>query len=330
MSSTIENIHCKVSYDGQIRRFPFVGTEFTSLKETIAKLANVQGEFVLKYRDDESDYVTLDNQEDLKTAFMITPTLLRITVETTDAPSCPSIPLERTNTPACHSTLPETTIFPSCPSVVPEETKTPSCPSIPPETTVTPSCPSIPLETTNSSCPASLEHHKRSHHHHHHKKDHHDYHHKKDRCHDHHHQKTASSFESRRLRVEKKLIFINQCLTDLGVDESKLTPRDLWRKKKLVKQQQRLESFFNNEGKCQKREKRIFTPEEQQFNCGIKLQMLAIKSEVAKLKERKREIKVLLQEKPGHQELRNELKALKEKKQLFKAQRKALCDKLHS
>jgi len=238
MSSTIENIHCKVSYDGQIRRFSFVGTEFTSLKEMIAKLANVQGEFVLKYRDDESDYVTLENQEDLTTAFMITPTLLRIAVETTNTPTCPSIPLETTKTPTCPSIPLETTKTPSCPSTFPETTITPSCPSNFPEATVTPSCPSTLPETTPPSCPSSLEHHKRSHdhHYHHHKKDrhdrhHHDHHHKKD-SHDHHHGKMDSSFESRRLRVEKKLVFINQCLIDLGIDDSKLAPRDLWRKKK--------------------------------------------------------------------------------------------------
>jgi ABC-type nickel/cobalt efflux system permease component RcnA len=175
MSLTTQNIHCKVSYDGQIRRFTFVGTEFTSLKEMIARLANVQGEFVLKYRDDESDYVTLENQEDLTTALMISHTLLRIAVETTNTLSSTllRIAVETTNTPSC----------------------------------------------------TSLENRKRQH-------DHHHYHHKKDRR-DHHHNKTAgSSFESRRLRMEKKLVFINQCLIDLGTDDSKLTPRDLWRKKK--------------------------------------------------------------------------------------------------
>jgi len=275
MSLTIQSIHCKVSYDGQIRRFSFVGTEFTSLKQMIARLANIQGEFVLKYRDDESDYVTLETQEDLTTALMISPTLLRIAVETTNTPSSPS------------------TFLP----IAVETTNTPSCPS------------------------SSQENRKRSHDHHHH--------HKKDRR-DHHHKSGGSSFESRRLRVEKKLVFINQCLTDLGTDDSKLTPRDLWKKKKLVKKQQRLESFFNSDGKCQRREKRTFTPEEEQFNCGIKLQMLEMKSEVAKVKARNREIKLMLQERPCDQELKNELNALKEKKQLFKAQRRSLCEKLHS
>jgi hypothetical protein len=257
MSKITEGTHCKVSHNGQIRRFSFVGTEFTSLKELIARLANIQGEFVLKYRDDESDYVTLQNQEDLTTALMISPALLRITVETTTASlSCPSTNLENRKRPY----------------------------------------------------------------------DHHHHHHRRDKRRDHHHK----SFESRHNRVEKKLVFINQCLIDLGTDDSKLTPRDLFKKKKLLKKQQRLEAFFNHEGKCHKREKRVLSSEEEQFNCAVKLQMLDIKTEVVKVKGRMREIKLMLQDRPGDKELGDELNSLKEKKQLFKAQRKSLCDQLHS
>ena len=255
--STTQGIHCKISFNGQIRRFSFVGTEFTSLKEMIARLAFIQGEFVLKYRDDESDYVTLENQEDLTTALMISPTLLRIHAESTTTP-CPSAPQDNRKRPHDH-------------------------------------------------------HHKhhRDHHHHKHHRDHH-------------------SDEDRRLRVEKKLAFINQCLLDLGTDDSTLTPRDLWKKKQLQKKQLRLETCFNHEGRRMKKEKRILTPEEQQFNCGIKLQMLEMKAEGAKVKARKREIKLMLQERPGDKALMDELNAMKEKKQLFKAQRKSLCEQLHS
>jgi hypothetical protein len=255
----MSNIHCKVSYDNQIRRFSFVGTEFTSLKEVIAKLAHIHGEFVLKYRDDESDYVTLQSQEDLTTALMISPSLLRLAVETTNSPL---------------------------------------------------SCPSTSLDTRKRPYP---HHHRRD-------KDRRDHHH-------HHHHKTS---ESRRFHVEKKLVFINQRLIDLGSDDTKLTPRDLFKKKKLLKKQQKLETFFNHEGKCQKREKRVLSSEEEQFNCGIKLQMLEIKTEAVKVKARIREIKLMLQDRPGDKGLEFELNGLKEKKQLFKAQRKSLCDQLHS
>jgi hypothetical protein len=62
------------------------------------------------------------------------------------------------------------------------------------------------------------------------------------------------------------------------------------KKKKLLKKQLRLESFFNSEGKCHSREKRTLTPEEEQFNCGIKLQMLEIKTEGAKVNARNRKM----------------------------------------
>jgi hypothetical protein len=77
---TIDTIHCKVSFNGQIRRFALArNTEFISLKETIARLLSLNDEFVLKYRDDESDYVILENQEEFKTALTLS-SLLRIVV----------------------------------------------------------------------------------------------------------------------------------------------------------------------------------------------------------------------------------------------------------
>jgi hypothetical protein len=98
--------------------------------------------FVLKYRDDESDYVTLENQADLTTALMISPTLLRIAVEKTNVPV------------TCHTSTQQ-------------------------------------------------ENRKRPHHDH--------QHHNRRDCHDrrdHHHHKKASSYESHRDRVEKKLVFL--------------------------------------------------------------------------------------------------------------------------
>jgi hypothetical protein len=82
LNNSVDVIHCKVSYDGQIRRFALSGTEFTSLKDTVAKLFSINAEFVLKYKDDESDYVTLEHDQDLMTAVMISPKILRILVDT--------------------------------------------------------------------------------------------------------------------------------------------------------------------------------------------------------------------------------------------------------
>jgi len=75
----MQGIHCKITYNDQIRRFHFVGTEFVSLKESIARLFSIN-EFVLKYLDDEREYITLESQEDYLTALEITPTILRLII----------------------------------------------------------------------------------------------------------------------------------------------------------------------------------------------------------------------------------------------------------
>lgn len=84
----LKGIHCKITYDDQIRRFHFVGTEFVSLKESIARLFSFNDEFVLKYLDDEKEYVTLESQEDYLTALAITPTILRLKISKPSARSC--------------------------------------------------------------------------------------------------------------------------------------------------------------------------------------------------------------------------------------------------
>jgi len=73
-------IHCKINYNDQIRRFHFVGTEFISLKETIARLFSINDEFVLKYLDDEKEFITLESREDYLTALEVTPMILRLTI----------------------------------------------------------------------------------------------------------------------------------------------------------------------------------------------------------------------------------------------------------
>jgi hypothetical protein len=89
-------IHCKIAYNEHIRRFHFVGTEFVSLKESIARLFSLNDEFVLKYLDDEKEYVTLESQEDYLTALEITPTILRLVIVKPSGPcivpSSPSFP----------------------------------------------------------------------------------------------------------------------------------------------------------------------------------------------------------------------------------------------
>jgi len=84
------------------------------------------------------------------------------------------------------------------------------------------------------------------------------------------------------------------------------------------------------EGNFAKRERKVLTPEEEQLNCGIKLKILEIKAEMAKVKARGRDLKIVLQSKPGDQGVLAELSTLKERKGQLKTQKKALWQQLHS
>lgn len=300
-----ESIHCKVSFNGQIRRFALQrNTEFASLKETIHRLLSVNDEFVLKYRDDESDYVLLESQDEFKTALGIS-SLLRLVVEPRKAPQNPG-----------------------------------------------------------GHCDGQSMMYRKRHHHHHERKDHHHPHHDhkdkhhphphhdhKDRHHDRphphhdhkdkhhahphhdrkdkHHDNKVKSEEQRRLRAEKKLTFINQCLMDFGSDDSALAPRALMKKQKLLKKKERIESCLRGECYNQRKRQGLITPEEEQHNLSIKSQILALKIEASKVKARQREIKMLLQDKEGDKALLDELSSLKEQKKLFRNQKRALIDQLH-
>ena len=153
----------------------------------------------------------------------------------------------------------------------------------------------------------------------------------KHRRHHHHHHRDHShknnNPEWRKQRLEKKLAWVNQCLADLA-DESKLQPRDLWKKQRLLKKQQKLETFLR-EGNFAKRERKVLTPEEEQFNCAIKLQILEVKAEAAKVKAAMRELKLVLPSNPGENQVM-QLATLKQRKGELKAQKKALWQKLHS
>jgi Ni/Co efflux regulator RcnB len=274
------SIHCKTTYNGQIRRFALDRTEFTSLKEAIAKLYSITEEFVLKYRDDESDYVILANQEELLTALTFSP-ILRISVESKNAPS------------------------------------TSSCDGYS----------KMYHKRHHSDRKEHWKHHHRHddgenhpHHPHHWKHHHHDG--------ERHHDWKGKQMKSTERR-EKKLAFINQCLADIGTDDSTLTPRSLLRKQKLLRKKQRIEFCIRGECFNQRKKQGLTTLEEEQFNITIKNQILAVKIEAMKVKARKREIKMLLQDNGEDKALLDELSSLKEQRKLFKNQKKALIDQLH-
>jgi len=239
------------------------GTEFSSLKTTIAQLLGLSDEFVLKYQDDESDYVTLDSQEDLATALMISPKMLRIAIDNKAVPS------------GCDNRM------------------------------------------RGGGGGRRGGHHQHGgqhggHHHH---------------GGQHQHGRGGNP-EWKKMRIEKKLAWVNQCLSDLGTDDSKLAPRDLWKKQRLLKKQQKLEGCLRETNNPPVR--KVLSPEEEQLNYSIKLQVLEIKAEMAKVKAKQRELKIVLQSKPGDKAVLEELAALKERRGLLKTQKKSLWEKFHT
>jgi archaellum component FlaC len=68
MQTTVSGVHCKVICENEIRRFTFTGTEFSSLKEQIRIICSLNKEFVLKYKDDEGDMITLSTNSELSFA----------------------------------------------------------------------------------------------------------------------------------------------------------------------------------------------------------------------------------------------------------------------
>jgi len=80
-------IHCKLTYNDQIRRFIFNGIQFNGLRSHISSLLELpQDGFVLKYIDNESDRITLTSDEDLALALTLSDKLLRLVVEVPSQP----------------------------------------------------------------------------------------------------------------------------------------------------------------------------------------------------------------------------------------------------
>jgi len=91
-------IHCKVACNNQFRRFLFVGTEFSSLYCQVKCLLNLnEKEFVLKYKDNEGDMITISSDEELSCALSLSNgSLLRLSASfpSTEAEKqCADIPV---------------------------------------------------------------------------------------------------------------------------------------------------------------------------------------------------------------------------------------------
>jgi len=96
-SNQTTGIHCKVICDDQMRRFQFSGTEFSSLQHQVNQLLGLTCEFVLKYKDNEGDMITISSTEELACAIEISQKdnkgLFRLTVYLSETSTCPIPPV---------------------------------------------------------------------------------------------------------------------------------------------------------------------------------------------------------------------------------------------
>jgi len=277
-------VHCKIAFDGQLRRFAFIGTEFTSFKRQIADLFSIKDEFVLKYEDDEKELVILDSPEEFRTALLVSPGLLRLVIDTSLRPSptpvsspapAPSIPL------TCH-TVPVTLSPPL---------------SAPPFSPV-----SSPLSSPFSS-PLYLRG-------------------RRGGRGGHHHRFNPQMVEMRRNQREMKLENIKKKIASFG-DDANLSPIEEMRKQRLLQKQERITACMNGhcprkEWKHQTRKN--LSPETVQHIILLKQQIQLLQPELKQLKYDIREFSRCQEMGLADDSIKQEIIRMKERKVMLKDQ----------
>jgi len=92
--STKSNVHVKVEYNQEYRRFQVETLSFEHLQNTLRTLLNIDPAQPVKilFLDDEKDWVLLTSDSELAHAWELSPTLLRLTVKPCASPTLVSIP----------------------------------------------------------------------------------------------------------------------------------------------------------------------------------------------------------------------------------------------
>lgn len=81
MNRSNTNIHCKVQINDEYRRFLLQTLTWTELINQITKLGQITSdEFIIKYLDEEGEWITFSSDIELETAVSLTPDLLRMSV----------------------------------------------------------------------------------------------------------------------------------------------------------------------------------------------------------------------------------------------------------
>jgi hypothetical protein len=84
-----ENIHCKVFYNNEFRRFPLPrGFTLADLTLKIKTIINLDVDFIVKYKDEEEDWITISSDLELETGLSLcNSNLFRLTISTISAPN---------------------------------------------------------------------------------------------------------------------------------------------------------------------------------------------------------------------------------------------------
>jgi hypothetical protein len=77
-------VHVKVAYVNEFRRFLLTPVSFDQLATTLKTLFNLQGEFRIKFQDDENDWVLLTTDQELLYATELSGTPLRLSITLLD------------------------------------------------------------------------------------------------------------------------------------------------------------------------------------------------------------------------------------------------------
>jgi hypothetical protein len=103
MENIKNQIHCKLTYLDQIRRFIFNGSDFSELRNYVSTMLQLQPEtFVLKYIDNEGDRITMTSNEDMAIALShLRDQVLRLVVDVPQA-----VPLQQPQFPPNYSNFP--------------------------------------------------------------------------------------------------------------------------------------------------------------------------------------------------------------------------------
>jgi len=312
-------LHCKISSDDQIRRFAFSGTEFTSFKRQIADLFSETDEFVLKYLDDENEYVILDSPEEFRTALLVSPGFLRLVIDKTLRPRptpvsspAPCVPVTSPlSTPLSYQPV----TYPCVPVASPSSTPLSApldYPSVPlsyqPVSSPAPCVPvaspsstplSAPLDSPVSS-PLQTGPFRRF-------------------GRGGHNRFDPQMVEMRRNHREMKLEKIKQKIASFG-DDATLTPVQVMRKQRLLQKQERIAACEN--GQCPRKEWKQQTgknlsPETVQHIILLKQQIQLIYPELKQLKWDIREFSRCPQ---MDDSIKQEIIRMKERKSVLKDQ----------